>query len=385
MRIKDASTALASAPMFTKIFIWFSVLGVLLLSASSIWTFYSMNQMIQVTQERRTVALGKGLALAVSDLIVTRNYGQIESDLRQMMNNEAIHNVAATDLNGVVLALVERQPDAEQILTNYSIKTLTIPDDGSAEFLIQKQGNRSVLWYRIDPGIPLGWIRLESDTGLDDVLLESLRRNIMLSTVILFLGLFGVSIVLFYRAKKKTQTTEHNLLKRNEILHDAAHLDVLTNLPNRLSLNSLMHDAMLSSREGGYLLAVCFLDLDGFKQVNDRFGHQVGDKLLIAAARRIKKVIRESDEVIRLAGDEFVLLLGGISLEETLDTSIERILQALSAPFMIDGDDVSISASIGVSIFPTDGAAANELVAHADTAMYQAKRKGKNCWVRFKQ
>jgi diguanylate cyclase (GGDEF)-like protein len=199
------------------------------------------------------------------------------------------------------------------------------------------------------------------------------------------MSLFGVSIVLFYRAKKKTQTTEHKLIKRNEILHDVAHFDTLTNLPNRLSLNNLMHDAMLSSREGGYLLAVCFLDLDGFKEVNDRFGHQVGDKLLIAAARRMKKVIRERDEVIRLAGDEFVLLLGGIYLEETLDTSIERILQSLYASFMIDGDVVTVSASIGVSIFPIDGTASNELLAHADTAMYQAKRKGKNCWLRFQR
>jgi diguanylate cyclase (GGDEF)-like protein len=383
MQIKDASSTLASAPMFTKIFIWFSVLGVLLLSASSIWTFYNLNQMIQASQERREVALGKGLALAVSDLLVTRNYGQIESDLRQIMSNEAIHNVATTDINGVVLAFVERQADSNVMLMNYSIKTLTPPVDLSTEFVTQKQGERSVLWYRIDPGVPLGWIRLESYIDLDDGLLDSLRRNIMLSTVILFMSLFGVSIALFYRAKKKTQTTENTLLKRNEILHDAAHLDALTNLPNRLSLNSLMHDAMLSSREGDYLLAVCFLDLDGFKEVNDRFSHQVGDKLLIAAARRVKKVIRERDEVIRLAGDEFVLLLGGISLEETLDTSIERILQSISAPFMIDGDNVTVSASIGVSIFPTDGTAANELVAHADTAMYQAKRNGKNCWVRF--
>jgi diguanylate cyclase (GGDEF)-like protein len=385
MQIKDTSSALASAPIFTKIFIWFSVLGVLLLSASSIWTFYSLNQMIKTSQERREVALGKGLALAVSDLLVTRNYGQIESDLRQIMTNEAIHNVATTDLNGVVLAFVERQSDSNQILMNYSIKTLTPPIGLSAEFVTQRQGARSVLWYQIDPGVPLGWIRLESYDDLEDGLLESLQRNIMLSTAILFMGLFGASILLFYSAKKKTQTTEHKLLKRNEILHDAAHLDALTNLPNRLSLNRLMHDAVLSSREGGYLLAVCFLDLDGFKQVNDRLGHQVGDKLLIAAARRMKKVIRESDEVIRLAGDEFVLLLGGISLEETLDTSIERILQAIAAPLMIDGDNVTVSASIGVSLFPTDGVTANELVAHADTAMYQAKRKGKNCWVRFKQ
>jgi len=339
--------------------------------------------MILTSHDRREVALGKGLALAVSDLLVTRNYGQIESDLRQFMSNESIHNVATTDLNGVVLAFVERQSDTNQILMNYSTKNLPPPVDLSAEFVTQKQGERSVLWYRVDTGIPLGWVRLESYVGLDDGLLESLRINIMLSTVILFMSLFGISIVLFYRAKKNTQTTEHKLLKRNEMLQDVARLDALTNLPNRLSLNSLMHDAILSSREGNYLLAVCFLDLDGFKEVNDRFGHQVGDKLLIAAARRVKKVIRERDEVIRLSGDEFVLLLGDISLEETLDTSIERILQAISAPFMIDGDNVIVSASIGVSIFPTDGAAANELVTHADAAMYQAKRKGKNCWVRF--
>jgi diguanylate cyclase (GGDEF)-like protein len=355
------------------------------LSASSIWTFYSMNQMIQAAQERRTVALGKGLALAVSDLLVTRNYGQIESDLRQMMSNEAIHNIATTDLNGVVLAFVERQSDSEQIIMNYSIKTLTLPVDLTAAFVTQHQGERLVLWYRIDTGIPLGWIKLESYVDVDDGLLESLRRNILLSTVILFMGLFGVSIVFFYSVKKKTQTAEHTLLKRNEILHEVAHLDALTNLPNRLSLEAVMHAAMLSAREEGFLLAVCFLDLDGFKEVNDRFGHQAGDQLLIAAARRMKKVIRESDAVIRLSGDEFVLLLGGISVLENLDMSVERILQSIASSFMIDGDNVSISASIGVSIYPADGTAANELVAHADAAMYQAKRKGKNCWVRFKR
>lgn len=343
-----------------------------------------MNQMIQVTQERREVALGKGLALAVSDLIVTRNYAQLESDLRQIMGNEAVHNIAATDLNGEVLAFLERKPDSDQVLVNFSIRKLTPPDALSSAYLIQKQGGRSVLWYQIDPGIPLGWIRLESYASLDDALLESLRRNIMLSTVILFIGLFGASIILFYRAKKKTQSAERRLIQRNEILHDAAHLDALTNLPNRLSLNSMMHDAMRSSRAGGYLLAVCFLDLDDFKEVNDRFGHQVGDKLLIAAARRMKKVIRESDAVIRLAGDEFVLLLGGINQEEDLDASLGRILTAIAASCMIDGDNVSVSASVGVSIYPTDGTAASDLVTYADTAMYQAKRKGKNSWVRFK-
>jgi diguanylate cyclase (GGDEF)-like protein len=271
------------------------------------------------------------------------------------------------------------------VIVNFSIRKLTPPDDLSQEYVTQKQDGRSILWYRINPGSPLGWIRMESYTGLDDALLERLRMNIMLSIGILFVGLFGVSIVLFYRAKKKTQHAERSLLQRNEILHDVAHMDALTNLPNRLALNSMMQDAMLSSRESGNLLAVCFLDLDGFKEVNDTLGHQSGDKLLIAAARRMKKVIRESDIVIRLAGDEFVLLLGGIHQEDDLETSVGRILKALAASFMIDGQNVTISASIGVSLYPTDGTATNDLVTHADTAMYQAKRRGKNSWIRFKK
>ena len=373
-----------SNAIFTKIISWFSVVGVVLLSASSIWTYYNMNQLIQVTQERREIALGKGLALALSDLIVTRNYAQLEGDLRYIMGNESVHTVAAVDLNGDVLAALERKPDSNQIVANFSIKKITPPENLSGDYLLQKQGSRSVLWYKVDPGIPLGWIRMESYTGLDDALLENLRLNIMLSIAILFFGLFGASLALFYRAKQKTQNAERQLLKHNELLQDAAYLDALTQVPNRLSLNNLMQDAMLASRERGNLLAICFLDLDGFKEVNDRFGHQSGDKLLIAAARRMKKVIRESDSVVRLAGDEFVMLLGGIQHEEDLAASVGRILQALAASFMIDGENVTISASIGVSIFPTDASVAGDLVAQADSAMYQAKRKGKNTWVRFK-
>jgi len=382
MRTKGRATV--TNAIFTKIISWFSVVGVVLLSASSIWTYYNMNQLIQVTQERREIALGKGLALAISDLIVTRNYAQLEGDLRYTMGNESVHTVAAVDLNGDVLAALERKPDSNQIVENFSIRKITPPESLTGEYLIQKVGGRSVLWYKVDPGVPLGWIRMESYTGLDDALLENLRLNIMLSIAILFFGLFGASLALFYRAKQKTQNAERQLLKHNELLQDVAYMDALTQVPNRLSLNNLMQDAMLASRERGYLLAICFLDLDGFKEVNDRLGHPSGDKLLIAAARRMKKVIRESDSVVRLAGDEFVLLLGGIQHEEDLAASVGRILQALAASFMIDGENVTISASIGVSIFPTDGSVAGDLVAQADSAMYQAKRKGKNTWVRFK-
>lgn len=378
MRTKSRHTSANS--VFSKFIAWFSLLAVVLISASSIWTYYNTNQLIQITQERREVALGKGLALAISDLIVTREYAQLESDLRQIMGNESVSSVLVTDLGGTVLAYLERKSDAGPVIPNFSVASIALPKVLPNQFLLQKRGDLSVLWYKVDPGIPLGWIRMETLRNADDPLLSNLRMNILLSVLILFFALFGITLMLFYRANQKTQEEELRLINSNEILHDAAHFDVLTKLPNRLSLDSLLEKAMAVAKLDSDLLAICFLDLDGFKEVNDRMGHLSGDNLLIAAAGRMKKAVRDSDSVIRLGGDEFVLILGGIKNEPQLNILLSRILELLSAPFMIDGQDVSISASIGVTIYPKDNASANNLLAHADAAMYTAKNGGKNAW-----
>ncbi|OZA16271.1 MAG: hypothetical protein B7Y05_00520 [Polynucleobacter sp. 24-46-87] len=352
----------------------------MLISAISIWTYYNTNQLIQITQERREIALGKGLELAVSDLIVTRDYSHLENDLREIMGNENIGSVTVTDLNGAVLAYLERKKDADPVISNFSISKIDLPKDFTGKFLIEKTDNLSRLWYKIDPGIPLGWIRMETFVSIDDALLSNLRMNILLSLLILFLGLFGVAIMLFYRAKQKTQEEELRLINSNEVLHDAAHFDFLTKLPNRLSLNGLVQTAMAVARKDSDLLAICFLDLDGFKAINDRMGHLSGDNLLIAVAGRMKKAVRDSDSVVRLGGDEFVLLLGGIKNKEQLNILLKRILELLSSPFMIDGQNVSISASIGATIYPDNNEPIINLLAHADAAMYEAKLQGKNAW-----
>jgi len=378
VRTKPRSTSAHS--VFSKFIAWFSLLGIVLISASSIWTYYNTNQLIQITQERREIALGKGLALAISDLIVTREYAQLESDLRQIMGNENVSSVMATDLNGAVLAYLERKTDAGPVTSNFSVSKIDPPQSLAGQLQIEKVGNISRLWYKIDPGIPLGWIRMETFINVDDALLSNLRMNILLSVLILFFGLFGVAIMLFYRAKQKTQEEELRLISSNEVLHDAAHFDTLTKLPNRLSLDNLVETAMAVARKDSDLLAICFLDLDGFKSVNDRMGHLSGDNLLIAVAGRMKKAVRDSDSVIRLGGDEFVLLLGGIKNREQLNVLLKRILELLSSPFMIDGQNVSISASIGVTIYPDNNEPIINLLAHADAAMYDAKLQGKNAW-----
>lgn len=374
-RAKTKSTNI----IFNKFIAWFALAGALLISLSSIWTYYNTNQLIQITQDRRELALGKGLALSISDLIVTREYAQLESDLQQIMGNEAIKSVTVTDLNGVVLAYLERKNISGVVKPNFTIASVDIPKDIKEQYLIVKSDEASILWYKVNPGIPLGWIRMETFLNIGDDILNSLRFNIIFSVFILFIVLFGASLLLFLRARQKSREEELRLLSSNKILQDVAHHDVLTKLPNRLSLNNLLENA-IASRSGSDLLAICFLDLDGFKGVNDRMGHQSGDNLLIAASGRMKKAIREHDSVIRLGGDEFVLILGGIQNEKQLELLLVRILEMLAAPFMIDGQSVSISASCGVTIYPRDNAPISDLLKHADDAMYRAKAKGKNAW-----
>lgn len=344
-----------------------------------------MNQLIQVTQERRELALGKGLALAISDLIVTREYAQLESDLQQIMSNESVRSVMVTDLNGAVLAYLNRESFSEPAKPNFSISRIELPQKMPADFSVERQGDLSVLWYKVDTGIPLAWIRMESFANRNDELLNNLRRNILFSVFILFLTLFGIAVLLFYRAQQKNQEEELRLLNTNATLYDAAHFDTLTKLPNRLSLNSLIDKAINIAKIDGDSVAICFLDLDGFKAVNDSLGHLSGDNLLIAAAGRMKKAVRDSDSVIRLGGDEFVLVLGGIKNLEQLEILLRRILELLSSPFMINGENVLISASIGVSLYPRDDYSVSNLLSHADSAMYEAKNQGKNAWVFYQK
>lgn len=371
-----SSTAQAA---FNKLIAWLSLLGVVLTATSSIWTYYNTNQLILITQERRELALGKGLALAISDLIVTREYAELESDLQQIMGNEAVKSVMVTDLRGVVLAYLGRKTISGPVTPDFKASSVNIPQVAD-RFLVKKEGDLSILWYRVDPGIPLGWIRMETFLKLDDAILNNLRLNILLSVFVLFLGIFGITLMFFFKVKRKTEEEELRLKNSNAMLEDIAHHDALTKLPNRLSLNELLENALATAKAKSELLAICFLDLDGFKGVNDQLGHRSGDNLLIAASGRMKKAIRERDSVIRLGGDEFILLLGGINSRNQLEILLNRILELLAAPFMIDGQSVAISASCGVTIFPDDDAPMTDLLTHADTAMYAAKSKGKNTW-----
>ena len=175
--------------------------------------------------------------------------------------------------------------------------------------------------------------------------------------------------------RKKAQT---QLIANQQRLDKLANHDHLTGLPNRLFLQAHLPEALARCQDNGTMLAVLFLDLDRFKHINDSRGHEVGDKLLQEIAKRVRAAVRPADIVVRMGGDEFVVVLNKVNGPDEVAIAATRINEVLSAPVMIDGRALVATVSIGVSMFPRDGATMGELLKHSDTAMYQAKDLGRN-------
>lgn len=203
------------------------------------------------------------------------------------------------------------------------------------------------------------------------------------ATLGLFSNIAMLSLACFLVLRRLVQRTIAE--NRNLALYDS-----LTGLPNRRRYQERLDKAITRAERTGELVANCFIDLDGFKRINDTLGHRAGDKLLMQVARQILSVVRSSDwvgrpsfedddvPVSRLGGDEFTLILTGMSVDQNAGRVARRVLEALNRPFKIDGYEVLVTASIGIAIYPEDGIDADSLLRNADTAMYSAKSSGRN-------
>jgi diguanylate cyclase (GGDEF)-like protein len=178
----------------------------------------------------------------------------------------------------------------------------------------------------------------------------------------------------------------HDLTERKryeERLRHNAVTDHLTELPNRFLFFDRLNMALAQAQRDFQKLAVLMLDLDGFKMVNDTHGHNIGDQLLRAVANRLLCMFRKGDTIARWGGDEFILLLPEIRQAEAARNVAARILHSFNNPFEFDGLKIAITVSIGVAIFPDDGADADTLIKNADIAMYHAKDSGRNCFHQY--
>lgn len=173
--------------------------------------------------------------------------------------------------------------------------------------------------------------------------------------------------------------------KKESLIHNLAYFDALTNLPNRVLFQERVTNKIPSLHRNAKKMALFFIDMDNFKNINDTFGHFTGDKFLIEVAKAIRATIREEDTLARLGGDEFTVIIE--DAESVLDIAVvaEKIVERFMAPIIINGKEFYTGASIGISIYPDDGTTYEELVKAADTAMYQVKESGKNSYQFFTQ
>jgi len=187
--------------------------------------------------------------------------------------------------------------------------------------------------------------------------------------------------------RNASQQAQHHVVVFTDISHlkahqaeldRLAHYDPLTGVPNRRMLVDRLNLAVARSRRSGKSLAVCYLDLDDFKPVNDRLGHAMGDRLLVDITQRLLHTLRGEDTLARLGGDEFVLLLSDLSDPSEWEHVLERVLDAVKQPVVLGDVTATVSASVGVTLFPADDVDADTLLRHADQAMYRAKQGGRN-------
>jgi len=180
------------------------------------------------------------------------------------------------------------------------------------------------------------------------------------------------------RLALSVQERENALMASQKKLEDLSNTDPLTNLPNRRLFNTMVQHGIDMAERNGDKLGIIFLDLDQFKQINDAFGHDVGDLLLQAVAERLGKILRNSDTLARIGGDEFNILIEGFKDRSVAGAILEKVLDAFNLPFTCGAREIRTTASIGISFFPDDGESLSKLMKNADLAMYRSKDTGRN-------
>jgi diguanylate cyclase (GGDEF)-like protein len=186
-------------------------------------------------------------------------------------------------------------------------------------------------------------------------------------------------VVASVNAQVMTEAIEKILV---HLSHMAEH-DLLTGLPNRALLTDRLVQSISLAKRNGNKLALMFLDVDHFKDINDSMGHAIGDQLLQSVAKRLQASVRNSDTVSRHGGDEFVVLLPEVGEMQSVVHSAEKLIQSVGEPHLISGQELHVTLSIGISMYPADGVDADVLMRNADMAMYQAKKAGRNSYKIF--
>ena len=294
-------------------------------------------------------------------------------DITQQKHSEDILKVSSAVYRAMGEAVVICDAKSNILLANDAFRSLTgfseedLLGNGFSDFLVKRNGPRSYsdIFTSLDAvGRWEGQAWIKAKEGV-----EGLRFLSIYST-------FDKDGVPLQRVALISDVTDQR--KARELINQQANFDALTGLPNRRLMLDRLEQLIKQSTRSQTSLAVIYIDLDSFKDVNDSRGHDFGDDLLKVVAQRLRAEVRDTDTVARIGGDEFVILLGQLDRPEKVDLIIRQLIKSLSEPFPIQGRVVYVTASFGISMFPTDGDDGKALLLGADQAMYAAKSNGKN-------
>ncbi len=354
-----------------------------LLLGGSTWNYLQTIQLIQQSQLRLSNQLADSVAYSLTDDLVTRDYGGLESRLKLILLNEGIRSAMVADLDGKVIVYLRREPESGALQFVYDQKSVKIPEPEKVSLNKNSSGQTNEIWKQIVSGMPVGWIRLSLNDTQAALILTQFKTQAIVIGVFSLLIVLSVMIAFLLKYYRKAHAQELIMLEKHDALeHDALH-DFLTGLPNRKLIDDRIQHAIFEYERYQTKFVVCFLDLDGFKTVNDQYGHEVGDLLLIEVAKRLKTTSRRTDTIGRLGGDEFVLLLSNLSGRTEIEKIIQYRLREIAKPFVWNKTSMQVTASIGITCYPDDLVSTVGLLKHADAAMYEAKQRGKNTFFMY--
>jgi diguanylate cyclase len=368
------------------------IIATALLCVSMVWLFIAMYQLVYYSEQKDLVdrqrydivALGKSITNAESGqrgylltghtlFLDTLEQGRIET--RQVM----------AKLDKQSLDVTEIRPELERVkqlvhqkfdVMDQSIQVQLRAGEFSPHLSLSKDKGREVMKLIDD--------QLDAIDGKLQRLRESFEQEIrkrMFASVVgaILLGVLIIGVLLF--SYRSTTDLLEQVLENQAVAKQASHQadhDLLTGLPNRRSVDVHLANTYQLARHTSKQFAVLFMDLDGFKLVNDKYGHGVGDALLIEVADMFKKVLRQSDFLARQGGDEFVLVVGSYLYRHELTQLAERLIRLFAQPVLVRGIPLEIGVSIGIAEYPHHGKHVKQLLHVADKAMYDSKKNGKN-------
>ena len=417
--LRPGGLAVASLTQLTQTFLGVTLLILLLVALLSVVqirrTLVPLERLIEGTQRITREEFDQPVLVERDD-----EFGQLAQSLNSMANRLGRQIGAMRALSGIDQEILSRL-DIEQIIARVQTRLLEIfPeaavgvvvfDQVSAHFgtaylrrnadlqtvqiqvaletpsLVDFAHHRDGTWLDVDGSEVPGFVSMQASFGATRCfVLPIVWRSEVLGALVIGVGnqqLIKVELIEQARDLGNRVGVALAAQARETQLVFRAHHDDLTGLPNRALLRERLQQELAHARRESNQLALLFLDLDRFKSVNDTMGHDGGDQLLRVTASRLRACVRECDTVARLGGDEFVVLLTGLESPQHAAMLAGQILASLSQSFKIDGTECFIGVSIGISVFPADGATADELLKHADIAMYRAKAAGRGRFVFF--